>query len=256
VGRIRTIQKLWPSIKPDRRKQEVGNAAGTELEAADVPRFLRLGAEPMEFKGFFSGAEWAFVISKALVEGDTLGDEDAAEVANTALHESRHAEQAFLAARFAAGRPKMDAAAIHAEQGIPTPIAAKAVAKKFDAKTDPRVAALGAQMYQAGVTDRDANQRISDDDGRAEMAKGRLRAQQALRNLERSATAETIGEGKQACDELRKQITVVEQRYSLYRAIPYEADAHEVGDAAEQAFRGWPGAATPQQPAPADAGIR
>jgi hypothetical protein len=32
----------------------------------------------------------------------------------------------------------------------------------------------------------------------------------------------------------------VETHYPLYRAIPYEADAHEVGDAAEQAFRGWP----------------
>ena len=46
--------------------------------------------------------------------------------------------------------------------------------------------------------------------------------------------------------DLKKQIAV-EQRYSQYRAIPYEADAHEVGDAAEQEFRGWPGATTPQQ---------
>lgn len=39
---------------------------------------------------------------------------------------------------------------------------------------------------------------------------------------------------------LRAQIIEVERLYTLYRNIPYEADAHEVGDAAEQALRGWP----------------
>ena len=41
-------------------------------------------------------------------------------------------------------------------------------------------------------------------------------------------------------DELKAAIVEVERRYTLYRNIPYEADAHEVGDAAEQAFKGWP----------------
>lgn len=46
--------------------------------------------------------------------------------------------------------------------------------------------------------------------------------------------------GRRRCGAAGAAIAEVERRYTLYRNIPYEADAHEVGDAAEQAFEGWP----------------
>ena len=55
-----------------------------------------------------------------------------------------------------------------------------------------------------------------------------------------SATAQTVADAKKARDALKAQIADVEKRYTDYRNIAYEADAHEIGDAAEQAFRGWP----------------
>jgi hypothetical protein len=237
---VKAIKANWAKLKAEDRVKALWNAANAELRSADVPGFLFADRETMDFKGFFSPHEWKFVISKALIEGGAPSDQDAAELANTTLHESRHAEQQFLAARFSAGVNKADAAAIVSEQHIPKDIADKAVAKKFDKTTDPATVDLGKRMFKATVTDAATNQAVSDDDGLAELKTKRSAAETALATLKAGATPKTVADAKAARDALRAQITVVEQRYTLYRNIPYEADAHEVGDAAEQAFRGWP----------------
>ena len=237
---VKGIQAKWTGLKPDDRVKELGNAGSNELVAADVPGFLDVGKEEMEFKGVFRPRLWKFTISKALVTSNVLPDDEAADVANTTLHESRHAEQHFLSARFSAGVNNKDADAIVAEQKIPKVIANKAVAKKFDAQTDRAVVDLGKRMFQAEVTDRAKNQAITKDDGLDDLKVKRAAAETALKKLKSFANARTIAEATKKRDELKAQIVVVEQKYTLYRNIPSEADAHEVGDAAEQAFRGWP----------------
>jgi peptidoglycan hydrolase-like protein with peptidoglycan-binding domain len=234
---IRAMKANWARLTVDERVAQLGRAASVELASVGVPGFLVVDKVRIEFKGFFSPTQWQFSVSQALVSGGSLTDDDAAELANTTLHECRHAEQQFLAARFSAQGKNADA--IVAEQQIPKVIADQAVAAKFDARTDPTIADLGKRMFQATVTDRARNQAISDDDGLAELAVKRAEAQTAQRNVQADATAQTISRATAARTELRAQITVVEQRYTLYRNIPYEADAHEVGDAAEQAYRGW-----------------
>ncbi len=236
---VRDVQKRWGN-SPDDRVKMLGNAANAELVAAEVPGFLQVDKAPMEFKGFFTASFWKFTISEALVTSGMLNDTDAAEVANTTMHESRHAEQHFLAARYAAGVENKDSLTIASEQDIPGTIADQAVAKKFDAGTDPTVFTLGKRMNQAMITEGAQNQAISDDDGLADLATKRSEAQTALQTLKSNATAQTIATATAKRDALRAQITVVEQKYGLYRNIPYEADAHEVGDAAGEAFKGWP----------------
>jgi Domain of unknown function (DUF4157) len=237
---VRGIQTKWTSFSPDDRVKKLANAANIELTGAEVPEFLKANKEKMESKGFFQPFEWSFTISEALVNGTSLSDADAADVANTTLHESRHAEQNFLAARFSAGVNNKDAAGIVAEQGIPKVIADKAVAKKFDSNTDPKTKDLGKQMHQAKVTDRTKNQAISEDLKFANLAVKRAEAEDALKNLNTSHTEQTIANAVAKRDALRAEINIVEQKYKLYRNIPYEVDAHEVGDAAEEAFKGWP----------------
>jgi hypothetical protein len=236
---IRTLQAKWASLKPEKRVSELGDAANVELTSVEVPKFLGVKKEPMEGKGFFEPSAWKYTISEELVTNSSLSNDDAAEVSNTTLHESRHAEQHFLSARHSAGVNKIGAAALAKEQEIPVPIAKQAVAKKFDAKTDPKIATQGERMYQAHVTDGDKNQTISDDtdDAIKELNNRRFAAQSSLRNLNSSASSATISDAKAKRDALRAQITEVEKRYALYRKIPYEADAHEVGDAAGLAFK-------------------
>jgi hypothetical protein len=239
---IKTLQGSWGPKSVDDRVKAIGAAANAELTQAGVPPFMAVAKAQTEWKGFFQAGLWKFSISDALVTGGALSDADAAELSNTTLHEARHAEQHFLAARFAAGPPaNKTAAEIAAEQGIPEdPVAKAAVAAKFNAATDPKVAALGKEMHKAMVTDKAANQRISDDDYTAEMATARAEAITSLAALKASTTTATIMDATAKRDKLKAAIAEVERRYTLYRNIPYEADAHEVGDAAEQAFKGWP----------------
>jgi Domain of unknown function (DUF4157) len=250
LGRITTLERFatavkgivakWMTLKWSERVKALWAAADVELAAAEVPGFLNADREPMEFKGYFDKREWKFVLSKSLIEGRTPSTDEAADLANTTLHESRHAEQEFLAARFSAGVNGRDAAAIKAEQDIPKTIADQAVNKKFDKATDATTAALGKEMYKASVTEGAKNQAISNDDGLADLKAKRDAARTALAKLKAGANAKTIADATAARDDLRKQIAVVEQLYTLYRAIPYEADAHEVGDAETQAYLGWP----------------
>jgi hypothetical protein len=250
LGRIKTLERFaaavkgivakWMTLKWSERVKALWAAADVELADAGVPGFLAADREPMEFKGYFDKTTWRFVLSKSLIEGPTPATDEAADLANTTLHESRHAEQEFLAARFSAGVNGRDAAAIMAEQQIPKAIADEAVKQKFDKATDTATAALGKDMYKASVTEGATNQAISTDDGLAELKTKRSAAQTALAKLTAGANAKTIADATAARDDLRKQIEIVEQRYTLYRAIPYEADAHEVGDAETQAYLGWP----------------
>jgi hypothetical protein len=239
---IKKVQSDWSKLSVDDRVKAIGDAANAQLIAADVPKFRAVAKAKTEWKGFFQAGPWKFSISEDLVNKASLSNADAAELANTALHEARHAEQHFLAARFSAGPPdNKTAAEIAAEQGIlENPIANAAVAKKFDNKTDATVAALGKKMYKAMVTDEAANQKISDDDYTKEMKDARDEAIKSLAKLKAAANATTLADAAQKRDTLKAAIAEVEKRYTDYRNIPYEADAHEVGDAAEQAFLGWP----------------
>lgn len=175
-------------------------------------------------------------MSEATLNAGTLSNPDASELCNTLLHEARHAEQSFLAARYAAGPAlRMNADQISDEQGIPLQIARAAVSARFLRGTDARVRALGEAMYDANVTNGEANQAISDDHGLPEMATARSAALRAFRAL-RVVTSQTISAASLARTQLRQAIAVVEQRYTDYRNLPYEADAHEVGDAVGLAF--------------------
>ena len=242
VAAIKTLQGGWGPMSVNNRVKAIGAAVNVELTGVGVPPFLAVAKAKTEWKGFFQAGLWKFSISEALVSGGALSDADAAELCNTTLHEARHAEQHFLSARYSAGPPdNKSAAAIAAEQGIPEdPIAKAAVAAKFDAATDPKVAALGKEMFKAMVTEGAANQKISDDDYTAEMATARTESIASLASLKADATTATIADATAKRDKLKAAIAEVERRYTLYRNIPYEADAHEVGDAAEQAFKGWP----------------
>ncbi len=238
---IKSIQSRWSTLpRPDDRVAALRVSLNAELASANVPGFLLVEKEPMLWKGYFDKGPWRFAVSQDLVSGATLPDKDAGELANVALHEGRHAEQEFLAARFSAGVNNKDSAFIQADQGIPQPIADEAVTKKFTSGTDATTRELGKKMYKAKVTDRAVNQRISSDDGTREMEVARGEAEVAVRDLNAVPVAVNITKAKAKRDALKAWILEVERRYTLYRAIPYEADAHEVGDAAEQAFLGWP----------------
>jgi hypothetical protein len=231
------IQRDWGPLTPAQRRDQLGAAASAELVRANVPGFLHVQDIDTEFKGQFNPQDWTFEISRALLGAPTLSDADAGELCNTTLHEARHAEQQFLAARFQAEQGRT-VAQIAAAVQIPQVIANAAHQRRLTGAS-PEVRDLARRMNQATVTDGAANQAISNNDGLQELETRRNTALAALAALRANATPATIANAEAARDALRAQIAEVRRLYTLYRNIPYEADAHEVGDAAEQAFRGW-----------------
>ena len=67
----------------------------------------------------------------------------------------------------------------------------------------------------------------------------RAAADAARTTVKSAPTAANFAAAITARDELIAQVKLVEKLYTDYRNIPYEADAHEVGDAAGEAFKGW-----------------
>lgn len=236
---VHAMQKDWSKLTPDTRVKALWDAVNVEMTAAGVPPFLVARKEPMESKAAFARGQWLFLISEETVGKPALSDADAAELCNTTAHEARHAEQSFLAARFAAGGGLVDPQKLADEHAIPKSIAGKAIAVKFDGATDPAVVALGKQMHAATVVDAAKNQKISDEDGWAEMKVMRDEAAVARTTAKSAPTAANFAAAITARDKLIAQVKLVEKLYTDYRNIPYEADAHEVGDAAGEAFKGW-----------------
>jgi hypothetical protein len=238
------IQTRWGKEKtatPDNRVDWVGKATDDALVSANVPKLLDHGKEDMKPRGYLSPSEWKFVVQEDTVKQPTLTDDSAADLANTALHECRHAEQHYTAARYAAGVDGMDAAHINTEQGLEVTIAQKAVDQKMDAKTDPAVKALGATMKQSLGVDSTKNDQVevAMTDELKTLDNTLADATTAATNLEAKATPDTIAAAKSQREAVKKEASVVAKKYAAYRGIPHEADAHEVGDAEEQAFRGW-----------------
>lgn len=242
AGAMRSIRTDWPQKSVRERVAAIGAAANTELTQAGVPRFLIVDSIPMTAKGTFSRGDWAFSINEDLVSTPRLDAATAGMVANAAMHESRHAEQHFLAARYSAGFNKTDQAGLVAEQGIAAPIAQEAVRRKFNAMSDMAVASLGQRMHKAFVTDAVATQAAAGelDPARDAMQDRRTEAGKAAAALGATVSVATITAAERARDALTASIAEVERAYAVYRSVPYEADAHEVGDAAELAFQGWP----------------
>ncbi|MEZ4398628.1 MAG: DUF4157 domain-containing protein [Kofleriaceae bacterium] len=239
VAAIRGLQATWAAKTPAERGAAVFAAANAELAAAGVPRYLDTAIEAMVPRGSFSRVEWKFRLRQATVDAPALADAEAAEVANTAQHESRHAEQHWLRARYLAGEGR-SARQIRAETGVPAAIATAAAAAPLGA-ADPRHGE-GQTMDRAfgadGATHAATSNQVTVE--QQALDQRRAEAQAARAALAAAATPATVAAATTARDRLRAQIQAVETAYLAYRAIPYEADAHEVGDSTSEAYTGGP----------------
>ena len=234
-------QILWPKISLNNRLKLIEWDVNKALKLAKVPNLCSFKAEKMDgVAGYFQSALWKFGINKDFVLGSTLSDDAAAELCDTGMHESRHAEQRFLAACYYAGQnPKISAYAVAQKLHIPISIAQAAVANKFNATTNPKVAARGKKMYDAFVTNGKDNQKISDDCYSAllKVKSAQIEANKAKDAFNANPTSATYADVKTKDDNLKKAIAEFDLSYKKYRNIEYEKEAHEVGALAALAFK-------------------
>jgi hypothetical protein len=190
--------------------------------------------------GSFSRTLWKISISEDIIRKPTLINDDAAQLCDTGMHESCHADQIFLAARYYAGlHPKISAIDVADELKIPKPIAQAAVAKKFKATTDLEVAARGKIMYDAFVINGNENQKISNDalSATRKVQFAAIEADNAKKAFEANPTYDTYADHETKRKNLEAANLEFARLYDLYLKIPYETEAHLVGGLARLVFK-------------------
>jgi hypothetical protein len=242
ASEIRDIQGRWAtdsSTTADTRVGWLGKVADDTLTAASVPKLLHTVKEDMESRGAFVPKEWKFKVKKGMVEQPTLSADAAGDLANTTAHECRHAQQTFSAARYAAGIQHLDAAKISDTLNMESTIASVAVAKKMDKSTPAAEKDLGARMLESKGTNLKPNSAISNqvDVEIKKLDRARGAAEAARDGLMFGFPPVSEDEAVKRRDALKAEVDAVVKSYSDYRAIPHEADAHDVGNEEEMAFK-------------------
>lgn len=129
------VQKNWTSLKAEDRAASFGKVANAELKAASVYEVIPKLEDLGQFAGQFHFGTWILGLGKAPFSAASVTDGEAAEMAGTVYHESRHAEQWHRMARLLAGQGKKPAE-ITTSLGIPAKVAADAATKPLkDATT-------------------------------------------------------------------------------------------------------------------------
>jgi hypothetical protein len=245
---VKAAQAAWaPPTTPDQRAHKLFDAANAELVKAKVPKLKDVSIVDMLPRGQFDPKAWAIHIQKAMIDNNALSNDAAADLCNTTLHEARHCEQHWLAARWDASQGKL-AAEIVTKHGIHGDIAIKAVHEQIDRKKakkpwdSPAQETLAHEQFDGFVTNGAANDQPAADTQAAiqKLQADHVTGQAKLAALKANPTPVAIADAKTAAATLRKDIKDVEDAYTRYRATPFDADAHEVGDSAELAFRNLP----------------
>jgi hypothetical protein len=241
AAQIKALQPKWGALQPNDRLIMIRKAADKELKANGIPEFMFEHETSDDVKGRFFRPLWEIQVGQKTLNLPKLDKATAADLCNTVAHEARHAEQAWLAARYAAGPEHKEAVQIKEEEGIPIEIANQAYAQPMNADTDAASMEMGKEMYGAMVENKVINGEIKDDLNKftKELDTMRVSAQKSLQHLKDQPSAESIAEAKSQLETLKRQMQTIEKQYALYRDIPSEKDAHVVGDAAQEAFNGW-----------------
>lgn len=103
VAAAKGVQKNWAKLEAKERADQLGRAANAELRAAGCYE-VTPALEEMSESGKFHNSTWVLGLGKTPFGASSVTDEQAAEIADTVYHESRHAEQWHRMARLLAGK--------------------------------------------------------------------------------------------------------------------------------------------------------
>jgi hypothetical protein len=151
------VQAQWDQLSPRARAGQLMAASNEQLEAAGAVH-VAWGFEKLDSEtgGAFDAEKWRIKLNEMLYSRSHLGKEDSAQMAATAYHETRHAEQHFRVARMMAGQG-MEVAKIVAATKIPENVVAKAHKQPIK-EGDPSAksaAAFANALYGAGKAEHD-----------------------------------------------------------------------------------------------------
>ncbi len=242
VRGVKQVQKNWATLgAPPARGKALLDVCNAALQSIGVPPMVNFEIHSMEPRGAFHRDHWKMIFrEQTLSLPAPLGDAQAAAIADTALHESRHCEQHFRVARYLAGQ-RQSAQTIAAQRKIPLAMAQAATKRPLTHQNGTPQEIQEAKQWKQGLSTNGQGQHdrhISGTTGQAieQLADRRAAAQQALTDLQDHQTPHDLQRARLAASALAAEIATVQNVYATYRAIPWEADAHEVGVSSARAF--------------------
>ena len=253
IGRFVTaakgVETEWGTLTPENRAKKMGDAANTELKTVSVPEagvaLKDLGAST---NGEFSFTTWGLDLGKPAFSKPSVTKDEAAGMADTVYHESRHCEQWFRMARLVAGEGK-DADTISKKLFIPKRIAEEAVKQKFAADASGQDVDEAKEWHKSvyGTGSAERNKVLKALGTLATAQTAALATTAAAEKAYKAAEADTSSTAEQkaallqawkdayaAWQEAKRKR---DENYQKYRDLSEEKDAWAVGGAVRAAYK-------------------
>lgn len=231
VAAARHVETHWAQLKPPERADKLGTAANDELKAIGVPEVPAQLEELGGDAGRFHFKTWTLGIDKTPFAQPSITQADAAEIADTIYHETRHAEQFHRAARVLGGQ-KRNAEQIAKQLGIPLKVALDARGKALDPS---KPEGIEAQLFHDSICGKDHQYRTDVLNEFRKKSDAQDKAQSDYEELaaKPGASSAEIAQAKQAMEKAEKEYDDADGRY---RGLPEEADAWKIGGAVTSAY--------------------
>ena len=240
VQAIIDLQSEWSTLDTDERANRIFEAANQALTDAGALELFDVIPGDIPTPAHFSPPDWTVTVGNDYLTADSLTDEAAQKLADIALHETRHCEQAYRALRWFAGY----GATLKVMQevdpwGLPGEVIEAAHDDPLDTSTGSKSEVEeGHEWYIALFSEADEAQApIGDLIGVIEALLARWDvADAALVAFEADPTSENQAAFEAELDAVLDLAQDYEDVYAEYRQIVDEADAFEVGVSAGVLF--------------------
>jgi hypothetical protein len=244
----------WAQLSPAQRLEEALNVVNAELDVHGVPPVRAKEMETVATRGQFDRRGWSVEIDKHLLDGE---EASAQKLTSTLLHEGRHAEQVFTAARVKAGQGwTAERLALTVEEGglgISEKVAEAATKRPLKDMASAE-AKFGQKMFDAmGGKGRAAEyKKIQAKLSEAQAAYDRAnydfidKHREALKRANHDlALADRAPEVIKARRAINQTKAARDAAFAEYKALAEEKDAHDIENAFEQASKTAPGGTSP-----------
>jgi hypothetical protein len=234
ADKMAAMRPRWDALTPQQRLAEALEEVNAELQVHGVPRIKAVPQESAGSVGKFRDATWEAEVDPALL-ADSAGGGDPGKLAKTLMHEGRHAEQSFLAARAKATEGMTPEVMSYPKSegglGLPRDVAEKAATQKLP--LDSAQGKLGSEMAKTMTTAAGQKyERIIARRGEAMIAKDEAGWEVTRVTADaRKATGQVdpfTPEVKAAKNKLREAEAAFDIADKAYKGVSFEKDAFAV----------------------------
>ncbi|HBE19950.1 MAG TPA: hypothetical protein DEG17_04710 [Cyanobacteria bacterium UBA11149] len=244
IGSIKSIDEFVNAARQiEQNWSQLGNATNRAKALVDAVNTIlsnnhgifacsyQLRSDLGDDAGRFDYKYWQIELNQQSFGTSSIATPQMREVVNTIYHEARHAEQYYRIAQLLATQGH-DASYIEAKMGIPPNVATNAVSKPFEAGSDD-VLKKQAQLWYDSIYGKNSDKREQVLNKLRQEAAALSNADTALQNAQNTGNQTAIN---QAWQNYNNVYARYQNAHKAYRALPEEADAWRVGDAAGKKY--------------------